>query len=290
MSGMRGGFFVALLGLLCAGVMGAQQPAAKSATQTYVPSMTFDVASVRESKPDLMAGVTVSFMNPAHSSLVRFSNSTVQSLLQIAFGVNFPQIVGLPDWTHGPGPFFNIEAKSDESVDERLAKLSDEQARLEKQHMMQMLLADRFQLKVHWETREGPIYDLVIAKNGPKLQPGGSIPISPEELRWTKLPPIHQRANGTKGYEFIGHQCSMEALAKTLTIQMGAPVVDKTGLSGTYDFDLQYHGRGPDASDDPDVSPPLLTAVPEQLGLKMQPAKGEMQFLVIDHIERPSAN
>jgi uncharacterized protein (TIGR03435 family) len=71
---------------------------------------------------------------------------------------------------------------------------------------------------------------------------------------------------------------------------MGTSVVDKTGLTGTYDFLLQYHGRGPDASDDPTVWPPLLTAVPDQLGLKMQPAKGEKQFLVIDHIERPSAN
>jgi len=73
-------------------------------------------------------------------------------------------------------------------------------------------------------------------------------------------------------------------------MQMGTSVLDKTGLTGTYDFILQYRGRGPDASDDPNVWPPLLTAVPDQLGLKMQPAKGEKQFLVIDHIERPSAN
>jgi len=128
MAAMRSGSFVALSALLCAGVMCAQQPAAKSATQVaYVPSMTFDVASVRESNPDLTAGFSVSFMNPAHSSLVRLSNNSVQNLLQLAFGVNFPQIVGLPDWAHGRGPFFNIEAKSDESADERLAKLSDEQ-------------------------------------------------------------------------------------------------------------------------------------------------------------------
>jgi uncharacterized protein (TIGR03435 family) len=79
-------------------------------------------------------------------------------------------------------------------------------------------------------------------------------------------------------------------LANTLTSSMGEPVVDKTGLTGTYDFDLQYRGRGPDASDDPTVWPPLLTAVPDQLGLKLQPAKGQNKFLVIDHIERPSAN
>ena len=73
-------------------------------------------------------------------------------------------------------------------------------------------------------------------------------------------------------------------------MQMGQPVIDKTGLTGTYDFILQYRGRGPEASDDPTAWPPLLTAVTDQLGLKMQPTKGERQFLIIDHMEPPSAN
>jgi uncharacterized protein (TIGR03435 family) len=291
---MRGGVFVAAIALSCASAMRAQQPATKSATQAaYVPSMTFDVASVRESNPDLASGFSVSFVNPAHSSLVRLSNNDVPNLLAIAYGVHRPQIVGLPDWVGRFGPFFNVEAKSDESVDERLAKLSDEQAWLEKQHMFQVLLADRFQLKVHWETREGPIYELVVAKNGPKLHPGGSMAPTPEEIKNfgdRKIPSLYQRGNGVKGYEYLCHECSIESLAVALTGQMGTSVVDKTGLTGTYDFLLQYHGRGPDASDDPTVWPPLLTAVPDQLGLKMQPAKGEKQFLVIDHIERPSAN
>jgi len=72
---------------------------------------------------------------------------------------------------------------------------------------------------------------------------------------------------------------------------MGAPVVDKTGLTGTYDFDLKYLGSTEHyASDDPAVPRPLTEALPNQLGLKLQSAKGEKQFLVIDHIERPSAN
>jgi uncharacterized protein (TIGR03435 family) len=293
MAAMRGGFFAALVVLSCAQVMRAQQPAAKSPTQAaYAPSLTFDIASVRESKPG--DSVTVSGIDPPHNSEVKFSNYDVSNLLAAAYGVDHFQIVGLPDWAGSHfGPFFTVEAKSDDSVDAQLAKLTDKQARLEKQHMLQLLLADRFQLKAHWETREGPIYELVVSKNGPKLNPGGSMPPSPEELQnWgdKKLPPIYQRGNGIKGYEYIGHQCAIEWLAEALSAQMGEPVIDKTGLSGTYDFVLQYRGRGPDASDDPSVWPPLLAAVPDELGLKMQPAKGQRQVLIIDHIERPSEN
>lgn len=293
MATLRGEFFAAPLVLLCASVVYAQQPPTNSAAQApYAPSMTFDVASVRESNPD-PAGFSVSFDDPAHNSLVRLTNNDVPNLLSIAYGVNRAQIVGLPDWVGRFGPFFDVDAKSDESVDERLAKLSTEQAWLEKQHMMQVLLADRFQLKVHWEAKGGPIYELVIANSGSKLHSGGSMPPSPEEVKNfgdKKIPALYQRGNGVKGYEYLCHECSIHSLAEALTAQMGTPVVDKTGLKGTYDFVLQYHGRGPDASDDPNVWPPLLTAVREQLGLKMQPAKGEREFLVIDHMERPSAN
>lgn len=290
---MRSGIFVALVALLCTNVMCAQQPVTKSATQaTYTPSMTFDVASIRESKPDLTAGVTVSSVDPPHSSLLRLTNNGVFNLLTMAYGVHFSQIVGLPDWTRGP--LFNVDAKSDSSVDEKLAKLTDEEARLEKQHMMQVLLAGRFKLKVHWETKEGPIYNLVVAKSGAKLHAGGSMPPTPSELQsWgdRKIPPVYQHGSSWAGFDFVGHQCSMESLAEVLTGQMGAPVVDKTGLTGTYDFDLRYLGRSEDdASDDPKMPRPLTEALPDQLGLKLVSAKGEKQFLVIDHLERPSAN
>lgn len=292
---MRGGIFVVLVALLCTNVMCAQQPAAKSATQSaYVPSMTFDVASIREGKPGSDGSITVSSVDPTHSSLLRLTNYSVFNLLSAAYGVNYSQIVGLPDWARSPYSFYMVEAKSDASVDEKLAKLTDEQARLEKQHMMQVLLADRFQLKVHWETKEGPIYDLVVAKGGPKLHAGGSIPPTQGELKsWgdRKIPPIRQQGSSWAGFDLIAHQCSIESLAETLTGQMGAPVVDKTGLTGTYDFDLRYKGRSEDdASDDPKMPRPLTEALPDQLGLKLQSAKGEKQFLVIDHMERPSAN
>lgn len=293
---MRSRFFVALVTLLCTNIMGAQQPAAKSAAQAaYVPSMTFDVASIREGKPATDGSITLSDIDPPHSSMLRLSNFSVPALLYTAYGANYSQIVGMPDWARSPFTFFIVEAKSDASADEKLAKLTDEQARLEKQHMMQALLAGRFQLKVHWETKEGPIYDLVVAKGGSKLQPGGSMPPTAGELQsWgdRKIPPIRQQGSSWAGFDLIAHQCSMESLAKMLTGQMGAtPVVDKTGLTGTYDFDLRYKGGSEDdASDDPKMPRPLTEALPDQLGLKLVSARGEKQFLVIDHMERPSAN
>ena len=296
MTALRSGFFAALIGLLCAGTIGAQQPTAKSDTQAdYVPSMTFDVASIREGKSSPQ-GWSISFVDPPHSSLLKLTNNDVPNLLEVAYGVNPAQLVGLPDWTQGfYAPHFNVDAKSDDSVNAQLAKLTDEQARLEKQHMFQALLAERFQLKVHWETKEGSIYELVIAKNGPKLRPGGSMPPSSEELHnWgdRKIPPISQHGSSVTGFEFIGHQCSLDSLAKMLSGSIrGTPVVNRTGLAGTYDFVLKYYGSTlDDASDDPSMPRPLMEALPDQLGLKVQPAKGPQQFLVIDHMERPSEN
>ncbi|MGA8937944.1 MAG: TIGR03435 family protein [Acidobacteriaceae bacterium] len=269
----------------------AQQPAAPhTAELPYVPSLTFDIASIRESPP--ANSYTVGGPNPAHSGYANLTNYDVMNLLGTAYGVEWAQIVGLPNWTRRA--LFNIQAKSDSATDDRLAKLTDTQAWSEKQHMFQVLLADRFQLRVHWETRRGQVYNLVVARKGPKLHPAASMPPTPEELKNfgdVKIPPIYQRGNGVRGYEFVAHKCSMALLAQQLTGQMGAPVLDKTGLTATYDFILQYSGATPtDRNDLPGVWPSLITALPDELGLKLESTKGDKKFLIIDHIEKPSPN
>lgn len=281
------GLFAAAVALLCAHLTSAQQPAAKSDMQAaYVPSMTFEVATIRESDPNHSVRIPVRYS--LHNSRVSLSDYGVLTLLWTAYGVEGYQVQGLPAWAHQA--MFDIQAQSDPSADKKLAKLSDDQARLEHEHMFQVLLADRFHLKMHWETKNGLIYELIRAKNGPKLQPAGSLPISPRELAFMgklKIPPIF--AYGNSGYE--GHRCSLDALADALTPDMGAPVINKTGLAETHDFILKYHGiRADEASDDPTLPPPLVDALTDQLGLKLQPGKGPQQYLVIDHIERPSAN
>lgn len=190
---------------------------------------------------------------------------------------------------------FNIQAKSDSAADARLEKLSKDQERLEQQHMLQALLTDRFKLKVHWEVREGLTYDLVVSKNGPKIREAKGEPPSPEDMKtWgdKPIPRLYQRGDSRVGFDFIAHGCSMDDITAMLAGQFGHPVSDKTGLTSKYDFTLRYHGtRLSDRSaDDMDPVQPLDVAIQDQLGLKLEPAKGPVQLLVIDHIEKPSKN
>ena len=277
----------------------AQAAAAASspadANTSYVATLTFDVASIHESPP--ADSFMVSARNPAHSSLLRLTNNRAIDLVGMAYGLHYYSIEGAPEWARWT--LYMVEAKSDSAADEKLAQLSNEQARLEKQHMLQVLLAERFQLKTHWVTKEGQNYALVVAKNGPKLSADPK-PLSAEEkaiLGDRPAPPLSQYGDGRLGYQFIGHGCTMKRLADILTGQMQAPVLDQTGLTGVYDFTLKYKGSLPPAtespdpgSQDPEAWPPLITALPEQLGLRLEPVKGTVEVLVIDHIEKPSAN
>jgi uncharacterized protein (TIGR03435 family) len=259
------------------------------ASAPYVPMLAFDVASVRESKvvPDLNAGVE----NSAHSSKFVARSLPARYLVQVAYGIYPYQITGGPDWFNSA--VFNVQAKSDVSVDDRLAKLSDEQALLEKQHMLQVLLADRFGLKIHWETKEMPIYALAVVKNGPRLHAAGSTPPTPLELKKFgdgKIPPFYQN-HTSQGQEDIAHGCSMEVLTDALWKEFGTTVVDKTGLTGTYDFVLQFNGAMPDdRNSDPSHWPALVLAISDQVGLKLEPTKDLVSILVVDRMEKPSEN
>jgi uncharacterized protein (TIGR03435 family) len=263
-----------------------------AANASYVPFMTFDVASVRESKPD-PNGFMVAGGFAGRTSSLKFTNYSISNILIVAYGLSPHQIRGLPDWAGRS--MYNVQAKADEAADERLATLSKEQVTLEQQHMLQVLLAERFLLKAHRATEEGLIYRLQIARGGSKLRATDSMAVSPEELAWLgerKPPAIHQQGDGRLGYEFFGHNCPLETLVETIGSEMGVEVVDKTGLSGNFDFHLRYNGRTPRGpeNDDPALWPAMTDALPEQLGLKLESAKGAMPVFVIDHIERSSEN
>jgi uncharacterized protein (TIGR03435 family) len=275
-----------VLFLANAGPANAQSPTEGT---DYVPTLTFDVASIRESAPS--DSFTVSGMNPPHSSLLKLANNTVLDMIVMAYRVDYHRVLGVPDWVSDTR--YMLEAKSDSTVDERLAQMNHEQARLEKQHMLQMLLADRFQLKVRRETRVGTVYNLVVAKGGPKMSTDLKPPAADEVARFNgvPVPPIYQFGDGRLGYKFIAHGATMDMLAMGLDGQFDTNVSDKTGLTGKYDFVLQYSRTLPGTSSrDPNAWPPLVTALPEQLGLKLEPYKGPMDVLVIEHIEKPSPN
>jgi uncharacterized protein (TIGR03435 family) len=285
-------FFAACAMLAVVRVASGQGSTAPSSPENaaYVPTFTFDVASIRENKPS--DSYTLTIQNPPNASNFKVTSFTVMDLIAIAFERWHFEISGEPAWAHTAR--FDVQAKGDSSVDQALAKLSDDQARQEKLHMLQMLLADRFNLKVHEETKEGQAFALTVMKSGPKFhetRPDTPDPTEAKDHPAQKMPLLYQRGGGRRGYEFIAHGATMKSLAEAMEGQFQTPVSDETGLNGKYDFTLQYHGSTTDDStDDGTVWPPLVTAIQDQLGLKLKATKAPIQVLVIDHIDKPSEN
>lgn len=265
------------------------QPAADA---PYVATMTFEVASVYENKDVDLRGFSMSGYFVPHTATFRVTNWPIENLISSAYGVDRYQIAGAPKW---PWPtVFVIEAKGGSEADAKMAALTGDEQSAEQQHMLQALLEDRFRLKTHWETKEGEVYNLVVAKGGPKLGAEGSMPLSAGEsksFRDHPVPPLYQERDG-QGYDFTAHECSMSQLVRMLTSQFGRRVIDKTGLTGKYDFVLKYKGRWDRDrnADDLDPMPPMDRALQEELGLKVETARGPVKLLVIDHIDKPSEN
>ena len=154
---------------------------------------------------------------------------------------------------------------------------SDDDLRL----MFQRLLEDRFQLKVHRETRELTAYDLVVAKGGPKLVASPPRAVKPgigygSSSSWA--------AFQTDGKHLVGKSASVEEMVVVLTTQMRAPVRDRTGITGMYDYDLAF-STGVDGSEKP-----VLTTAIHDLGLNLEKTKDTFEVTVIDHLEKPAAN
>lgn len=195
-----------------------------------------------------------------------------QMLIMLAYGLHTPeQIVNLPAWAANDA--FDIKAKVDEETAADWRKLSDAEIDRRQLPMIQSLLTDRFQLKVHHEIRQLPILKLMVAKGGPKLK------VSPADAR--------SGSTMSKGY-IDGDAASMQTFAFDLSNEIDQQVVDETGLSGTYDFELRW--TPDDRQGEPDAGPSVFTALGEQLGLKLVSGKGAVEVIVIDRIERPSEN
>jgi uncharacterized protein (TIGR03435 family) len=224
---------------------------------------------------------------------------TFRTVIEEAYGVQDNQIVGAPDWLNSAT--YDIEAKVDKS---ELTKLSLDQRRVEAQAMLQALLADRIKLTLHRETKELPIYALVIAENGPKLQlakSGGSYTDGIKDPEGRPMQTHRMLMQLDRGQiAGIGAQgVSPADFAQQLSRQLGRTVLDKTGLKGSYDFNLKWTpdesrpSKGIDGNPAPmprPAGPSLFTAIQQQLGLKLESQKASMPVLVIDYIETPLEN
>jgi bla regulator protein blaR1 len=206
---------------------------------------------------------------------------SIKALLGQALGVRDFQILNAPGWASAER--WDINAVS-EGLPERVPP---EVLR----PLLRSLLEERCQLKMHTETRELPIYTLVVGKNGPKLKASESA--SPQRMM--------RMGRG----EINGQGVPMAFLVQQLGQMLGRDVTDKTGLAGVYDFELTWTpepgqgGGGPFGGGPPNPDalpgagaggPSIFTAVQEQLGLRLEPAKGPVQVYVVDNIARPSEN
>jgi bla regulator protein BlaR1 len=230
-------------------------------------------------------------------------NQTLQELIKLAYGVQENQISGGPDWIASAR--FNVEAKLDSSVVAELKKLSPEQQKMERDQMFQTLLADQFKVALHRENKLLPAQVLVIAKNGPKIQPAKPGDTYPNGVKGLDGLPAgaHKFVAGPDGVTV--QALSMSFVAENLAMHLNQPVVDRTGLTGDYDFTLQFSPEGamPDHKEvirgketmmqvrSVDArNTALLTAIEEQLGLKLEPQTIPLPVLVIDRAEKPTAN
>ena len=260
---------VVVLGMAvsCAFGQGRTEPSAadSKADGVVLPGAAYEVATIRPTKPGDMGGVRT-----LPSGEFISNGMSVKTTVGTAYGKFSFQILGGPAWLESDK--YDIEAKPDNALAEQQSKLSLEQRAEEQGRMLQALLEDRLKLKVHLESRELPLFALVVEKSGLKLQE-------------TKAGAPYRMIVGNG--KIVAQGVSMDELAGTLTGNIDHLVSNKTGLKGVYDFTLRYSDdlSGADSS-----ASSIYTAVQEQLGLKLEPTKAPAQVLVIDHVERPSEN
>lgn len=224
--------------------------------------LAFEVVSIKPS-----AGNGPFGMEPLPGKF-RATNMPIRILVELAYGTQDYQMSGMLDWMANEK--YDIVAEAGRII-------TNDERRL----MIQSMLADRFRLAIHKETREMQVYALVAPKNGPKLRPT-------------------DKTEGRSGVlwnagRITGTRATVPQLVDMLSRVFGRPVLDKTGLEGQYDFTLEYEFPLRASVEDPGAraqptAPSIFTALQEQLGLKLESQKGTGDVYVIDHVERPSAN
>jgi uncharacterized protein (TIGR03435 family) len=314
-AGVAGALFLALAAALPLAALSITQDVPAQTAQTPVqapaPQPTarprFDVVSVKPCKPGVAKPGLPTYgggSSPGRLSINcgiladtdktgmiqagynRYANGQVSSMEMIP-------IEGGPDWIHSER--FDIEAKSE----------GQPSLLMMQGPMMQTILEDRFKLKIHRETRQGPVYELTLGKGSPKLKPlkegsctpvvmGRPLPVLPDGQRRCR------NMVNPRGVEIEGATLSM--FAGLLAMALDRPVIDKTGISSYFEIHLAFSpddspatrpvpaDPGASAAARPPDAPGIFQAIQEQLGLRLVPAKGPVDVLVIDHIERPTEN
>jgi uncharacterized protein (TIGR03435 family) len=249
----------------------------------------YDVVSIKPNKSG-SGMVRVSDGNDGYNA----TNLNLVEIIQYAYKLNTSeQISGLPGWADSAG--WDIQAKIDPDELAALKKLPRAESSTQRRVMMQGLLADRFHLVVHHATKDLPMYALVPAKNGSKLEeadPNNTYSNGIKGPDGTAHPGMMMTGNG----ELKAQAVPISTLAMMLSKEVHRQVVDKSGLTGKYDITLRWTpdemANDAAASGAPvgESAPSLFTALQEQLGLRLDSVKGPVDTIVVDHLEQPTEN
>lgn len=237
--------------------------------------LEFEVATIKPSQPG-RPGKAVTMRGPKEFVTI---NTSLNDLITFAYGIHVRQISGAPGWFESEQYDINAKPEADGLPN-----------RTQLEGMLQKLLTERFKLAFHREKKELSVYAITMGKNGPKLTKSASDP--------NGLPGLGFRGLG----DLAARNANMSDFASLLqSAVLDRPVVDQTALSGRFDFTLKWTpdefqfrsfgaGLPRPPADAADAPPDLMTAIQQQLGLKLEGAKAPVEILVIDHVEKPSAN
>jgi uncharacterized protein (TIGR03435 family) len=234
--------------------------AAQDQPQTPGPRPEFEVVSIKLGDPaDPTSSTSSSRLSPGR---LEMRNTTLANLIFSAYRLKLYQLEGGPKWMHTQR--FHVDAKLPAGVPRDQMPL-----------MMQAMLAERFQLEFHRVTKLLPVYNLVVAKGGPKLQPANADDLA--------------RSRSTQDDRQIkGWGQPVSSLAQMLINVIGVPVIDQTGLEGKYTFILEFAPQTGAREDE--LLPSIFTVLQKRLGLRLESAKRPVEMLVVDRAERPSEN
>jgi uncharacterized protein (TIGR03435 family) len=276
-TGVRRALLSRALFAIMVGLLLADTPAAiaqsKPVRATADETSHFEVAAIKLSNPDAQGQ---NWHGSADRILVQ--NYTLRRLIRSAYGLKTDaQILGGPDWIDKQA--FDINAKIDDAEIAKMKTMSREAKRREDNAMLRSLLVERFALKAHLDQRTMPVYALVLDKSGAKLTPASAATAAKGN-----------NIDTTNGH-MTASAISMDMFADDLAYQRetgGRMVLNRTGLAGEFDFKLNWaQDNGDDTSADPALAG-LFTALREQLGLRLQPDKGEVQVVVIESASKPT--
>lgn len=304
--------FICIAGLVLPGQVSLRSAAvthAQSQSQgSPPPKYEFDVVSIKTIDPNDNG---TNFGIGWSSDGVTANGVRLWWLLRVAYDMPKPQVVGAPKWFDDV--WLRIDARLDPSTAAELQKLSPKDLTSARQQMLRLILADRFALSFHFDTRELPAYFLTVAKDGPKLQSA-----RPEYVGKSDVPDINGNRptdfvtmTGGKQFTLVGQAASMTTLTAYLSMwglnfagENARPIVDKTGLAGRYDFTVNFSpenfyvappetdsaGSQPQLATPNPTGPNLFRALQDTLGLSLQKGKGPVPVIVIDRVEKPSGN